>query len=157
MNKLISVFITVIVVHLTNAAFAAKHGVDLYDELKYPADFTHFEYANPEAIKGGDVVLATVGTFDSLNPFVIKGDPAAGLSYVHSSFLYATLLAHAYDEPISAYGYIAESVEVASDQTSVTFTLRKQATFHDGSPITPEDLVFTFNILKEKGKPFYRT
>ncbi len=157
MNKLIPVFITVIVVQLTNAAFAAKHGVDLYDELKYPADFTHFEYANPEAIKGGDVVLAAVGTFDSLNPFVIKGDPAAGLSYVHSSLLYATLLAHSYDEPISAYGYIAESVEVAPDRISVTFTLRKQATFHDGSPITPEDVVFTFNIMKEKGQPFYRT
>lgn len=134
----------------------AAHGVSLYGDLKYGPDFQHFDYVNPDAPKGGRINFAVIGTFDSLNPFIIKGDPAAGMSPLHASNFYATLLDHSADEPIAAYGYIAEDVEVAPDRASVTFTLRKNATFHDGSPIIPEDVVFTFNMLKEKGQPFYK-
>ncbi len=141
---------------LLSCQLKAAHGVDLYGSLKYPADFTHFDYVNPDAPKGGNISFAAIGTFDSLNPFVIKGTPAGGMSMLHPSMFYATLMAHSADEPISAYGYIAEDIEVAPDRTSVIFTLRSEAQFHDGSPITPEDVVFSFNILKEKGQPIYK-
>lgn len=132
------------------------HGFTLDGDLKYGPDFKHFDYVNPEAPKGGSINFAAIGSFDSLNPFIIKGIPAAGMHPLHASYFYATLLDHSFDEPISAYGYIAEAVELAPDRTSVTFTLRKTAKFHDGSPITPEDVIFTFNTLKEKGQPFYK-
>lgn len=134
-----------------------QHGIDLYGNLKYPPDFTHFEYANPKAPKGGTLTLSAIGTFDSLNAFVIKGTPAAGMNLLHPSYLYATLMKHSHDEPISTYGYIAETVQVGENGKSATFKLRLQAKFHDGTPLTAEDVVFTFKILKEKGNPIYRT
>ncbi len=154
--KLPAFVIVVLLICGGSPAFAATHGIDLYNELKYPADFTHFEYVNPDAPKGGDLVLAGVGSFDSLNPFVIKGTAAAGMSYVHPSFLYATLLSHTADEANSSYCYIAEKINLSPDRRSVVFTLRKEAAFHDGSPITSEDVVFTFDTLKAKGQPFYK-
>lgn len=132
------------------------YGLDLYNQLKYPADFKHFDYVNPNAPKGGDAVFGIIGSFDSLNPFVIKGAPAQGMTFIHASYLYATLLAHSYDEPTASYGYIAEKVELAPDRSWVIFTLRKDAVFHDGTPITPQDVVFTFKTVKEKGNPFYK-
>ena len=127
------------------------HGLSLFGELKYPADFPHFEYVNPEAPKGGTVRLSAPGTFDTLNPFVIKGTPAAG-----GGLVYDTLLEGAQDEPSSSYGLLAESVEVSADLSWVAFTLRKEARWHDGKPITPDDVIFTFNILKHKGRPSFR-
>lgn len=136
-----------------------KNGLTLYGvPPKYGPKATHFDYVNPNAPKGGEVRLAAIGgTFDSLNPFTIKGTPAAGLSPLHPSFLHATLTAHAWDEFFSVYGYVAESMALAPDRASIVFKLRAEATFHDGSPIRPEDVVFTFNILKKKGHPFYRS
>lgn len=133
-----------------------SHGIDLYNQLKYGADFKNFDYVNPDAPKGGELTLAAIGSFDSLNPFVIKGVPAAGMTHVYPSYLHATLLAHSFDEPIAAYGYIAEKIELAPDRSWIIFTLRKEAKFHDGSQITPDDVIFTFNILKEKGNPFFK-
>ncbi len=132
-----------------------QHGLELYGVPKYPADFKHFDYVNPDAPKGGTFRVGVVGTFDSLNPFIIKGVPAAGMTILHPSYLYATLMDRSYDEPSSAYGYIAETVEIAEDKKSVTFTLRKNATFADGSPITADDVVFSFDTLKKKGHPTY--
>ena len=132
------------------------HGRSLYGELKYPANFTHFDYVNPGAPKGGDMTMGAQGTFDSLNPFVIKGNPAAGLQGIHPSYLHATLLKMSRDEPCSKYGYVAESFEVASDNSSVTFNLRPTATFHDGTPITVDDVIYSFNTLTTKGLPFYK-
>ena len=128
-----------------------SHGLSLYGELKYPPDFKHFDYVNPDAPKGGTVKYDAIGTFDTLNPFTLKGQPAAG-----SLAIFDTLLAAAPDEPVAAYGLIAESVEVAPDHKSVLYTLRKEARFHDGTPITPEDVVWTFDTLKTKGHPRYR-
>ena len=130
----------------------AAHGFSMYGDLKYPASFRHFQYVNPEAPKGGDVKLAAIGTFDTLNPFVLKGVPAIALGNV-----YDTLTVSSEDEPFSQYGLVAETIEMPADRSWVAFTLRPQARFHDGSPITVEDVIWTFDALKTKGRPFYRS
>lgn len=128
------------------------HGLSLFNNLKYGPDFKHFDYVNPDAPKGGQVsYAATANDFDSLNPFIVKGTPAQDLG-----LMYDTLLADAFDEPSTMYGLIAESVEYPEDKSWVIFNLREEARFHDGHPIRAEDVVFSFNILKEKGAPFYR-
>ena len=136
------------------AAEGAKHGLSTFGELKYPADFKHFEWVNPDAPKGGR--LATIGTsarisFDSFNAFILKGDPAQGLDNVFDS-----LMTRALDEPDAVYGLVAHSAEVAPDRSSVTFRLRPEAKFADGSALTADDVVFSFAILKDKGHPAFR-
>ena len=138
-----------------SAAFAQssgpRHGLALFGDLKYPANFQHFDYADPDAPKGGSVKYAAIGTFDTLNPFTLKGQPAAGVEAMFDS-----LMIPSEDEPASSYGLIAESVDVALDHASVVYTLRKEARFWDGSPISPEDVVWTFDTLKAKGHPRWR-
>jgi len=129
-----------------------SHGLSIYGDLKYKAGFKHFDYVNPEAPKGGDVRLAAVGTFDNLNPFILKGVPGAGITQI-----FETLTISSSDEPASEYGLIAESIEVPADRSWVAFTLRPEARFHDGSPITVDDVIWTFQALKTKGHPFYRS
>ncbi len=131
---------------------AAGYGLSMYGDLKYGPGFTHFDYTNPRAPKGGVVKLAAVGTFDSLNPFILKGVAATGLGDT-----FETLLESSADEPFSEYGLIAESVEVPADRSWVAFTLRPEARFHDGKPITAADVIWTFDALKNKGHPFYRS
>jgi microcin C transport system substrate-binding protein len=123
----------------------------MHGDVKYPSDFKHFDYVNPNAPKGGEIKLAGIGTFDSLNPFILKGITPLGMGN-----LFDTLTVNSQDEAFSQYGLIAESMEMPKDRSWIIFTLRKQARFHDGSPITPADVVFSMNILKEKGHPFYR-
>ena len=124
----------------------------MYGDLKYGPGFTHFDYANPNAPKGGDVKLAAIGTFDSLNPFILKGVAATGIGDT-----FDTLMEGSADEPFSEYGLIAESIEVPADRSWVAFTLRPEARFHDGKPITADDVIWTFDTLKSKGHPFYRS
>jgi len=126
------------------------HGISTYGDLKYPADFAHFDYANPHAPKGGLAKLATFGSYDSFNPFIIKGTAAAGTGMLH-----CTLLDSASDEASSKYLYLADKVSLAPDRKSVTFTLNKNATFSDGTPVTADDVIFSFNTLKKKGIPFF--
>ncbi len=131
-----------------------RHGLSIFGELKYGADFKHFEYVNPDAPKGGRISMvgpAALRTFDSFNPFILKGDAAQGLS-----LLYDTLMEGAGDEPGSAYGLLAESVDLAPDRKSITFKLRPEARFSDGTPVTADDVVFTLDTLKAKGDPSYR-
>lgn len=128
-----------------------SHGWSLFGDLKYPPDFKRFDYVNPDAPKGGTLRLSAVGGFDSLNPFILKGDAATG-----SSMIYDRLLTGSYDEAGAEYGLLAKSVEAAEDFSWVEFTLRPEARWHDGKPVTPEDVVFSFNILREKGAPVYR-
>ena len=129
-----------------------SHALSLYGDVKYPPDFTHFEYVNPGAPKGGTVRDFTVGTsFDTFNPFVLKGVPAAG-----AGLLFDTLTVRAEDEPETAYGLVAESMEMPKDRTWVIYHLRTQARFNDGTPITADDVIWTFNTLREKGRPLYR-
>ena len=128
-----------------------SRALSMYGDLKYAADFTHFDYANPQAPKGGSVTLSAVGTFDTLNPFILKGVAAAGIAKV-----FDTLLDASTDEPFSEYGLVAGSVELPADRAWVIFTLRPEARFHDGTPVTAADVVWTFEALKTKGHPFYR-
>lgn len=131
-----------------------SHGLSAFDELKYPADFPHFEYVNPDAPKGGRLAMIGTGatvTFDSFNGYILKGVPAQGLEY-----LFDSLMVRAYDEPDAVYGLVAKSAEVADDKLSVTFHLREEAKFADGSPVRAEDVVFSFNALTTMGHPSYR-
>ena len=135
------------------AADAPKpaHGIAMHGDLKYPPDFTHFDYVNPDAPKGGTVRMGATGSFDSFNPFIIKGTPAGA-----AGFIYDTLMDDAADEPFSQYGRLAETITVPDDRSWVEFKLRKEARWHDGMPITVEDVIFSFNTLVKEGAPFYR-
>ena len=129
----------------------ARHGLSLFGDLKYASGFAHFEYVDPAAPKGGTIGLATVGTFDSLNPFILKGVEAAGTGLPFDS-----LLATSFDEPDTAYGLIAETVELADDRSWVRFKINPLARWHDGTAITADDVVFTFETLISEGHPTYR-
>jgi microcin C transport system substrate-binding protein len=139
-------------VPLAIAAVAAvgDYGVSLFGNLKYGPGFTHFDYADPQAPKGGGLALSAIGTFDTLNPFVIKGVPAAGLSRI-----FDTLTSVAEDEPGSGYGLVAQTIAIAPDRLSVLYTIRPTARFHDGTPITPGDVIWTFETLRAQGHPMY--
>jgi microcin C transport system substrate-binding protein len=126
------------------------HALTLADAPKYGPDFKHLDYVNPDAPKGGSVTYSAMGTFDSFNQFIIKGTPAA------LSGLFETLTASTDDDTLTDYGLIAESMEVAPDKSWIIFNLRPEARWHDGKPITADDVIFSFNILVEKGDPFYR-
>ncbi len=127
------------------------HGQAMHGTPKYGADFRHFDYVNADAPKGGSVKLSAIGTFDSLNRFILKGVAATGLGFVYQS-----LTVDSDDEAFSQYGEIAESIEVADDNTWVAYRLRPEARWHDGKPITADDVVFSFETLKEKGHPSWR-
>ena len=131
-------------------------GIAMHGDVKYKSGFTHLDYVNPDAPKGGTLKQHVVGTFDSLNPFIIKGSPAAGMSFVGSGPLYESLMDQTYDEPFSMYGIIAATIEMPEDRSWVAFNLRPEAKWHDGKPITAEDVVWTFNTMMEKGTPFFK-
>jgi microcin C transport system substrate-binding protein len=131
-----------------------RHGVSAFGELKYPADFKHFDYVNPDAPKGGRLAtmpVSSINTFNEFNGFILRGDPAEGLE-----LLFDSLMVRAQDEPDAVYGLLAESAEVADDKKSVTFYLRPEARFRDGTPVTAEDVAFTLATLKQKGHPRYQ-
>jgi|TARA_B100002003_G_C14136007_1_gene546370 microcin C transport system substrate-binding protein len=132
-----------------------QHGISFFGDLKYPADFQHFEYVNPDAPKVGTMRQAQLGNFDTLNNFIRKGRKATGLADT-SVTIYDRLMYDADDEPASQYGWLAESVELADDYSLVTFDLRPEARWHDGEPVTADDVVFTFNQFKEHGDPARR-
>jgi microcin C transport system substrate-binding protein len=133
------------------AQAAPSEGMSLFGDLKYGPDFTHFDYTNPQAPKGGAMRYSAIGTFDTLNPFVINGVPAAGISLI-----FDTLSASSEDEPASEYGLVAKTIDLAPDKLSVLYTLRREARFHDGTPMTPADVIWTFDALQKKGLPAYR-
>jgi len=135
----------------SSGAGQPSHGLALYGDLKYGPEFQHFDYVNPDAPKGGTVKFSAIGTFDTLNPFQLKGVKAAGAAEIFDA-----LMARSGDEPDSEYGLIAESVVIAEDRSWVQYNLRSAARFHDGSPITPADVIWTFDTLKSKGDPHYQ-
>lgn len=128
-----------------------QHAIAMHGEPKYGPDFAHFDYVNPGAPKGGRLKLSSLGNYDSLNQFILKGNEAAGLG-----LLYDSLMTSSDDEPFTEYGLVAESIDVADDRSSVSFKLREEARFNDGEPITPEDVIFSFNVLREQGHPQFR-
>nr|VFK56358.1 MAG: microcin C transport system substrate-binding protein [Candidatus Kentron sp. TUN]VFK60649.1 MAG: microcin C transport system substrate-binding protein [Candidatus Kentron sp. TUN]VFK69944.1 MAG: microcin C transport system substrate-binding protein [Candidatus Kentron sp. TUN] len=135
----------------TAAPITCHHGLALHGEPKYDADFRHFDYVNPNAPKGGSIRLAVQGTFDSFHEFIPKGNAADGLG-----LLYDQLLVASADEPFTEYGLIAECIEVPEDRSWVIFTLRTEARWHDGHPISVEDVIWTFNTLVTQGHPSFR-
>ena len=134
-----------------------RHGLSSFGDLKYPPDFPHFDYVNPDAPKGGEVRLRDIGSFDNLNPFILKGIKLRGVGATALAGLpFDTLMTPAGDEPDAVYGLVAESAEVAPDRSWVSFRLRPEARFNDGSPLTAEDVVFSFETLKARGEPSFR-
>lgn len=127
------------------------HAIAMHGEPKYGPDFRHFDYVNPDAPKGGELRLGQDGTFDSFNPYIAKGTPAAG-----AGAAIETLMTSSADEPFTEYGLIAETIETPPDRSWVIFTLRPEARWHDGKPITADDVIFSLETLKTKGHPFYR-
>lgn len=134
-----------------HAASNVSHGISIFGDLKYKPDFTHFEYVNPNAPKGGRLRLAGRDSFDNLNPFILRGVSAQG-----AGLLFDTLMTRSMDEPDALYGLLAESIEMDDDGRQVVFNLRKEARWQDGSPVTADDVLFTFETLVKKGHPVYR-
>lgn len=140
------------------------HGWAISGDLKYPPGFPHFDYVNPDAPKGGTITLGAGGTYDSLNPFIIKGTSAIARigsgGAIAETMIFDTLMASNLDESGAEYGLLAEWIEVDSDAdgifTAVRFHLREEARFHDGEPVRADDVVWTFNTLIEQGAPQYR-
>jgi microcin C transport system substrate-binding protein len=135
-----------------------RHGLSTFGDLKYPTDFTEFDYVDPDAPKGGRLVTSpstwagnqNPDTFNSFNAYIVRGDTPPGIQMT-----FAALMARAYDEPDAVYGYVAESVTVAADGDAYTFQLRPTARFHDGTPITAEDVAFSYRTLQSDGHPDY--
>ncbi|MGO9484608.1 MAG: extracellular solute-binding protein, partial [Rhodomicrobium sp.] len=124
----------------------------MHGQPKHADALPHLSYVNPDAPKGGELRLGALGSFDSLNPLNIRGEPAAGVI----EYVYEPLMARSYDEPFSLYGLIAESIETPEDRSSVTFQIRPEAHFSDGVPVTPADVLFSWSLLKEKGGKNHR-
>ncbi len=133
------------------AGTETRHGVSVFGDLKYGPDFTHFDYANPDAPKGGTLRLMGLDTFDNLNPFILKGVTPDVIDRT-----FDTLMTRDYDEPDALYGLVAKSVEMPEDRSWIAFHLRPEARFHDGTPITAADVVFTYETLIAKGHPRFR-
>lgn len=143
----------------SNAAAESRtsYGFSTFGVLKYGPDFPHFDYVNPEAPKGGRIKLRDLDSFDTVNPFLLKGKPALinGDKGGDLYFNFTQLMTPSYDEPDAVYGLLAETVTIDDKRLWVEFTLRPEARFHDDTPITAEDVAYTFNTLKEKGHPRY--
>jgi peptide/nickel transport system substrate-binding protein len=137
----------------SGAGAAPSHGIAMHGVPALAPDFSHLAYANPDAPRGGSVTFAAIGTFDSLNPLIVRGRPAAGVR----DYVFESLLTRNFDEPFSLYGLIAESVETPDDRSWVEFTLNPEARFSDGVPVTVEDVVFSWRTLKSKGRPNHRS
>ncbi|MGB0508013.1 MAG: extracellular solute-binding protein, partial [Pikeienuella sp.] len=135
----------------TSGAVHRSHGASLIGDLKYPADFQNFEYVNPNAPKGGTAREATLSNFDSFNPFIVKGDSPQGIGAI-----FDTLMTPSADRSSEEYGLLAEWIEHPDDYSWVSFKLRDEARWHDGQPITVEDVIFSLDILVTEGHPQYR-
>jgi peptide/nickel transport system substrate-binding protein len=145
------------------ASTGARHAIAMHGEPALPAGFAHFPYVNPGAPKGGRLTQGVLGSFDSLNPFIIKGLPPQGLraplvsgSNIIAGYVVESLMVRAYDEPFTLYGLLAETVETDAARSTVTFTLNPAARFSDGRPVTAEDVLFSWQLLRDKGRPNHR-
>ncbi|WP_243834572.1 extracellular solute-binding protein [Psychromonas algarum] len=139
---------------LSFSAYSASwsNAISMYGDLKYASDFKHFDYVNPNAPKAGSFKQASIGSFDSLNPFIVKGNAATGITRI-----YDTLLQQSADEPFSLYPLIASKVKVADDVSSVSFLINPKARFQDGKAITAKDVKFSFDLLVNEGAPHFRS
>ena len=135
------------------AGAAPSHAIALHGSPLFADNFRAFPYVNPSAPKGGRLTLGVLGSFENLNPLIVQGVPAAGIR----EFVVESLMARSLDEPFTLYGLLAETIDVADDRKSVTFTLNPAAKFSDRQPVTPEDVITSFELLKTKGRPNHRT
>ena len=138
-------------VALAASAGEPQHGYSYFGDLKYPPDMPHFDYANPDAPKGGVVRMPMIGTFNNLHPFVDKGIPAVFVDPRLAGLLYDPLLRESEDEPASYYGQLAQTVAVADDLSAVAYTLRDNVYWHDGAPVTVADVLWTFDTITTRG------
>lgn len=151
-RKIIKSFLyTLIMILMTGRTPLADSSIAMHGQSKYAEHFKNFDYANPQAPKGGHLRLPIIGSFDSLQPFLIKGVSAAGLGLIYQS-----LLTRSKDEPFSLYANLAKSFEVAPDRSWIRFDIDPLARFSDGSPLTTADVFFSYQTLKEKGRPNHR-
>ncbi|MDP9513951.1 extracellular solute-binding protein [Pseudomonas protegens] len=166
MRPLLLLFFSLALSFPASATITESHGYAQFGTLKYPAKFTHFDWVNPVAPKGGTLRVMAFGTFDTLNPYTFKGiSPVAtpnflqyGVNELNEPLMVGTgLYAPSGDEPTSSYGLIARSVEYSEDRSWVVFNLRPEARFHDGKPITAYDVAFSYRLLLKEGHPQYRT
>ena len=140
------------------AAAEPLHGIAMHGEPALPAGFTHFPYVNPDVKKGGRITYGVVGTFDNLNPFILKSmrTTARGMwDPQYGNLVFESLMQRSRDESFSLYGLLAETVEWDEDRTFIQFNLNPKARWADGQPVTPDDVIFTFELLRDKGRvPF---
>ena len=152
MKKLLAVFLFAVTANIAVAEEATKsHAISIYGDVKYPSDFKNYDYVNPNAPKRGTLVTPAIGSFDNLNPFILKGEKAEDVN-----LLFDTLMSASEDETATSYPLIAESVESPASNEWIIFNLNPAAKFSDGTPVTANDVVFSFNTLVKKGHPFYR-
>lgn len=149
MKKIFFLFCLCLSLVLSSVNAEEQHGIAMHGGLKCPANFTHFESVNPDAPKGGEYVIAVVGTYDTLNPFILKGTAPVGIRDV----MFESLMRKSPDEPFSLYGLVAESLEVAPDRSWIVFNINPKAKWQDGTPITAKDVAFSFQTFLEKGTP----
>ncbi len=138
----------------SNAVMAAgpRHAIAMHGEPLYAAGFQYFKYANPEAPKGGRLTQGILGTFDSINPFVIRGNPFQQIR----GYVVESLMVRSQDEPFTLYGLIASAIETDETRSFVVFTIDPRAKFSDGQPVTADDVLFSWKLLREKGRPNHR-
>src|SRR5579864_4030405 len=135
------------------AAANARHAIAMHGEPALAEGFAAFRYVNPDAPQGGRLVQGVLGTFDSLNPFIIKGLALPQLR----GLVFESLMARGYDEPFTLYGLLARLIDTDAERSYVTFTLDPHATFSDGRPVTADDVIFSWQLLRDHGRPNFRT
>ncbi len=145
-------FVAALLLALPTAAISQNHGIAMHGAPQLAPDFAHYTYANPNALKGGTLRQAQIGSFDSLNPFSIRGNGARNIR----ERVFESLLDRHYGEAFALYGLVAENVTASPDRSRVTFELRRDAQFSDGAPLTSADIAFTWELLKEQGRPNHR-
>jgi peptide/nickel transport system substrate-binding protein len=152
MIAVLAAFVTAMAASVFPALAEPRHGIAMHGEPALPADFRNLPYVNPDAPQGGTLRQAVTGSFDSVNPFIIKGQSAYGVR----TYVFESLLGRNWGEPFSLYGLLAESIDVSDDRNTMTFRLRPEAKFSDGKPVTAADVVFTLETLRDKGRPNFK-
>jgi len=145
-------FLAIAGLMVTAAVAEPKPGIAMHGEPALPADFAHLPYADPAAPQGGELRQAVTGSFDSVNPFIVKGNAATGVR----TYVFESLMGRNWAEPFSLYGLLAQSIDVTGDRQTFTFKLRPEAKFSDGSPVTAADVVFSMETLRDKGRPNFK-
>ena len=147
------IFLFAALIWINAAAANPSHGIAMHGDARYQSDFTNFAYVEPDAPKGGEIIFGVLGSFDSLNPLIVRGVAAAGLR----EYVFESLMARAMDEPFSLYGLLAETIETPEDRSWVTFVVNPKARFSDGKPVTADDVIFSHALLRDHGRPNHRT